>query len=295
MSARTREDSDYRYRFLSRFGSVILSGGIAAIPKSLYMYSAELGLIPQEVWFVGYILAHRWTAELPFPSLRKMSVHTGVSYQMLHRYKNSLIEKGYLETIPRTRPNGGRTSNYYDFSGLFEKLEMLLVRDNGGRPEDLEDDGDDEVYQPQFTGAGKPRSTGGGKAGLSGGSKRGTTTHEYPGSQHVKRDMDSDQTKESNSSSKSERPNGNFKPFKTSSLESRQVWATVSMELRKVKGAQTYLNGSQLTGREDSELRVSVSTAYAADWLQRRLGQKASQLLSSIGGEQVTVRFAPRS
>src|SRR5690349_12870013 len=69
--------TDPRYRFLSRFGATLLSGGIAAIPMALYHYQAELGLAPQEVWFVGYILAHRWTDALPYPSLRRMSRRTG--------------------------------------------------------------------------------------------------------------------------------------------------------------------------------------------------------------------------
>ena len=81
------------------------------------------------MWFVGYILAHRWTDSLPYPSLRQMSRRTGISTQMLHRYKQSLVEKGYLEIIPRHRPSGGRTSNFYDFSGLFAHLEQLLRRD----------------------------------------------------------------------------------------------------------------------------------------------------------------------
>src|SRR5215510_3137311 len=102
-------DPDARYRFLARFGATILAGGIAAIPTSLYHYQAELGLVPQEVWFVGYILAHRWTDALPYPSLRQMSRRSGISAQMLHRYKQSLVEKGFLTIIPRHRPSGGRT------------------------------------------------------------------------------------------------------------------------------------------------------------------------------------------
>jgi hypothetical protein len=97
-----------------------------------YHYQAALGLAPQEVWFVGYILAHRWTADLPYPSLRRMSRRTGVSTQMLHRYKQSLIEKGYLVTLSRYRPSGGRTSNYYDFTYLFQSLERLLTQDRRG-------------------------------------------------------------------------------------------------------------------------------------------------------------------
>ena len=137
---------DPRYRFLARFGATILSGGIAAIPMALYHYQAGLGLVPQEVWFVGYILAHRWTDSLPFPSLRRMSRRTGVSTQMLHRYKQSLIEKGYLTTIPRHRPSGGRTSNYYDFTALFKALEECLLQDRRGAgwmPSADDDGGDD--------------------------------------------------------------------------------------------------------------------------------------------------------
>lgn len=116
-----------RYRFLARFGATILSGGVAAIPMALYHYQAALRLVTQEVWFVGYILAHRWTAALPYPSLRRMSRCSGVITQMLHRYKQSLIHKGYLVIIPRHRASGGRTSNSYDFTNLFQALEQLLL------------------------------------------------------------------------------------------------------------------------------------------------------------------------
>lgn len=166
----TRPLVDPRYRFLARFGATILSGGIAAIPMALYHYQAELGLVPQEVWFVGYILAHRWTDALPFPSLRRMSRRTGVSTQMLHRYKQSLIEKGYLTTIPRHRPSGGRTSNYYDFTGLFKALEEHLMHDrrsSGWLPSVDDDGGDDspdtDPDQPPLPGARQRAETGAGE------------------------------------------------------------------------------------------------------------------------------------
>ncbi|HET7772152.1 MAG TPA: hypothetical protein VFN74_25490 [Chloroflexota bacterium] len=171
---------DPRYRFLARFGATILSGGIAAIPMALYHYQAALGLIPQEVWFVGYILAHRWTDALPFPSLRRMSRRTGVSTQMLHRYKQSLIEKGYLTTIPRHRPSGGRTSNYYDFTALFKALEESLQHDKRGTGwmPSVDDDGGDDggegieaaphPDQPTLTGVNQLTVIGDGEPAVSG-------------------------------------------------------------------------------------------------------------------------------
>lgn len=294
-----RDDSgDYRYRFLSRFGSVILSGGIAAIPKALYMYSAELGLIPQEVWFVGYILAHRWTAELPFPSLRKMSTHTGVSPQMLHRYKNSLIEKGYLEITPRVRPSGGRSSNYYDFSGLFEQLEVLLLRDNGGRPEDLEgedDEGGLSPDQPQFTPPSKPQFTAPGKPGLAGGGKRGATPPDNGASPHVNRSMGKEPNHENGANPTPRRSAGEFQPFQTSTLDARRAWATALMDLKAVPGSETHLRGSRLLARDGSELVVGTANSYAAQWLGRRVKRQAGQVLSALGGEPVSVRFVAES
>lgn len=296
MTTRPRGDdpSDPRYRFLARFGSVILSGGIAAIPKALYMYSAELRLIPQEVWFVGYILAHRWTAELPFPSLRKMSVHTGVSPQMLHRYKNSLIEKGYLETLPRTRPSGGRSSNYYDFSGLFQQLEVLLLRDNGGRPEDLEgdeDEGGSDPSQPQLPPPGKPQLTTPGKAGLSGAGKRGATAPGNGAVPHVNRAMHADPSRENGRKPETRGPQTDFNPFTNGGLDARRAWATALMDLVSHPGAEAHLKGSRLLARDGDELVVGAASAYAAGWLDRRVALRAGQVLSALGGEPVSVRF----
>ena len=296
MTARPRGDdpSDPRYRFLARFGSVILSGGIAAIPKALYMYSAELRLIPQEVWFVGYILAHRWTAELPFPSLRKMSVHTGVSPQMLHRYKNSLIEKGYLETLPRTRPSGGRSSNYYDFSGLFQQLEVLLLRDNGGRPEDLEgdeDEGGSDPGQPQLPPPGKPQLTAPGKAGLSGAGKRGATAPGNGTAPHVTRPMYPAPSQENGRKPEARKPQGASKPVTNRRIDARPARATALMDLKTFPGAEAHLKGSRLLARDGDELVVGAASAYAAGWLDRRVALRAGQVLSALGGEPVSVRF----
>ena len=87
--------------FLDRFGATILRGGIAPVPSTLYFYQAELGLSPQEVWFIGYILAHKWDEDLPHPSLVKMAERVGKSVRQLHRIKDSLTAKGFLTCVPR--------------------------------------------------------------------------------------------------------------------------------------------------------------------------------------------------
>jgi len=117
------------HSFLARYGSIIAKGGIAAIPSALYRYQGELQLKPQIVWFISAILTHKWDAEMPSPSLRKMATDTGVSRQQLHNYKTELETDGWLAVINRDNTMGGKDSNYYDFTVLFAKLEELLVRD----------------------------------------------------------------------------------------------------------------------------------------------------------------------
>ncbi|MBE3592211.1 MAG: hypothetical protein IMW84_04900 [Thermoanaerobacter sp.] len=112
--------------FTARFGEVIVRSGIAGIPDAVFSFQKELGLSVGECWFIAQILRFKWTTELPRPSLRKMAEYTGVSERTLHNYKNSLIEKGYLRVISRTNERGGQIANYYDFTGLFEKIISLL-------------------------------------------------------------------------------------------------------------------------------------------------------------------------
>ncbi len=118
-----------RRDFVARFGATILQGGIAPVPTTLYFYQGELGLSAQEVWFVGYILAHKWDEDLPYPSLAKMAERSGMSRRNLLRIKDGLVGKGLLVLVPRFNVGGGQESNAYDFTALFEQLEYFIRRD----------------------------------------------------------------------------------------------------------------------------------------------------------------------
>jgi AraC-like DNA-binding protein len=108
---------------------VILQDGIAAIPSALVHYQGALELSAQQVWFVSYILAHKWDEDLPYPSLKAMSRRVGMSLSQLQRIKNSLCHMGMLAVYPRFGDNQGQATNAYDFSGLFDRLEQLIMQD----------------------------------------------------------------------------------------------------------------------------------------------------------------------
>ena len=84
---------------------------------------------------------------------------------------------------------------------------------------------------------------------------------------------------------------GVFRPFQAIAVDSRTVWATATRELNGQDGADAYLRGARLLAREGDDLIVGAGTSYAAEWLQRRVAHRAAQLLSTLGGERVGVRF----
>lgn len=122
MSKRTAAD---------RFSQIIANGHISLQLKHIYTTPDKLNLTPLEVWFISNILQFKWDEGLPFPSLNKLCKRSGMSSATVHKLKKSLEDKGYLRVVSRYRIVNGektraRSSNAYDFGGLFEKIEELI-------------------------------------------------------------------------------------------------------------------------------------------------------------------------
>jgi hypothetical protein len=112
--------------FVARYGRVLARYGVAAVPRALFTCSKELGMTPQQVWFVAYIFSYQWDTSLPYPSIVRMSTQTGYTTAYLHRIKTGLVERGSLRLIRRTKSDGGQDSNAYDFSPLLDEIRKLL-------------------------------------------------------------------------------------------------------------------------------------------------------------------------
>jgi hypothetical protein len=119
----------YGSSFEARFGRVILQHGIAAIPSAIFHYQGEIGLKAQHVWFISYILSHKWDEDLPYPSLSNMARCAGVTLRNIQFIKSDLCRAGMLQVTERYNGKGGRDSNAYDFSGLFAHLEELISQE----------------------------------------------------------------------------------------------------------------------------------------------------------------------
>jgi hypothetical protein len=120
--------------FLARFGQVILRAGITAVPRALFTHQATLRLTMQQVWFVGYILAHQWTTDLPYPSIKRMAARTGYTEGCLHDIKQSLVDQRYLILVARRSADGGKDTNAYDFGPLLTAITARLRPDAAAAP-----------------------------------------------------------------------------------------------------------------------------------------------------------------
>ena len=132
MATVTATKSTSKYSFAERFGLVHLRGGSVSIPAALDRYEGELGLSIGESWFISKILHQKWTAAIPYVSLKKLATATRRPPKTLHRIKDSLVAKGYLVIQQRRDPKRGKMCSGYDFSPLFKILQEKLERDGVG-------------------------------------------------------------------------------------------------------------------------------------------------------------------
>ncbi len=92
--------------FAGHYGQLILSDGVAPIPRALYLYQRALNLSPQQVWFISYVLSHKWDEGLPHPRLQEMARHATLGLRQIKNIKSSIVQAGLLRIIPRYGTGG---------------------------------------------------------------------------------------------------------------------------------------------------------------------------------------------
>lgn len=98
-------------------------------PAILLNRPDRLGLKPGPAMFAIVVLGFKWTEENPYPSIPTIAKKLGVYPRTAQRYRQTLIDKGYLKVNARYR-NGKQTSNEYDLTGLIKAIDTLIDEDN---------------------------------------------------------------------------------------------------------------------------------------------------------------------
>jgi len=102
---------------------------VVPVPLLLLRYQARLGLSHGELIYAQHILARKWGADWPYVAVGEVATAAGVHITIARRWKAGLLAKGLLATTARGRPGGGRLADLHDLSGLFARLEALMLQE----------------------------------------------------------------------------------------------------------------------------------------------------------------------
>lgn len=114
----------------------LLTPGWTLVPNILLTKQHALGLDPVDVNIILQILKHWWHAdEAPFPSQIQLAKAMNVDPSTVKRHLSGLRANGFVDWTQRTRKDGGRASNRYDFSGLIHRARELAIAESKERRE----------------------------------------------------------------------------------------------------------------------------------------------------------------
>ena len=131
MFAHVKETADFSVE--QRFGDVIAGDNWGIVPYALYKYQNRLGLNIAEVWFLSWVIMHRWEDKDSFPSLNALARYTGKSRTYLQAIAHKLWKKGYIIIKSRTLDNGATASNFYDIEPIKTLLEAEIKNDQNSQ------------------------------------------------------------------------------------------------------------------------------------------------------------------
>jgi len=109
-----------------KWGAAVLKLGYSIIPSLLLRAQQRLGLNPTQLAVLLQLCDFWWSEDRkPYPSKERLSERLGLKDRQIQRYLAELEAAGLVKRIPRYDAKGGQTSNFYDLSGLVQKLQAL--------------------------------------------------------------------------------------------------------------------------------------------------------------------------
>jgi AraC-like DNA-binding protein len=108
-----------------RWGKPVMKYGFHQFPALLFEAQNRLQLGPVQFNLLLQILSWWWRADdLPFPALATIADRMGMSERQVRRVIRELEANKLIKHVPRKTSHGQR-SNYYDPSGVVERLKVL--------------------------------------------------------------------------------------------------------------------------------------------------------------------------
>ena len=111
---------------VKKWGKQVCALGFSVVPSLIFKAQARLGLNATQLAVLLQISDHWWSAsDLPFPSKATIGERLDLSPRQIQRYLTELEDGRFIKRIERKAKHRGQLSNYYDLTGLVNKLKKL--------------------------------------------------------------------------------------------------------------------------------------------------------------------------
>ena len=109
-----------------KWSKPVMELGFCIIPSLLLRAQQRLGLNSIQLALLMHLADYWWDVDRkPYPSVKTLAGRMRLSPRQMRRYIAELEAAGLIKRIERTASHRGRLSNYYDLTGLVEKLKKL--------------------------------------------------------------------------------------------------------------------------------------------------------------------------
>ena len=109
-----------------KWGKNVMALGFCIVPSLLLQAQNRLGLNPTQLAVLMQLCDFWWKSERkPYPSKGTLAERLSLSPRQVQRYIAELENAGLVQRIERRDSHGGKRSNFYDLSGLVNRLEEL--------------------------------------------------------------------------------------------------------------------------------------------------------------------------
>lgn len=109
-----------------KWGPKVMALGFCVVPSLLLRAQQRLGLNPTQLAVLMQLCDFWWERDRkPFPGKKTLSDRLGLGPRQVQRYIKELETAGLVRRIERRAGHGGKLTNFYDLSGLVNRLKEL--------------------------------------------------------------------------------------------------------------------------------------------------------------------------
>lgn len=109
-----------------KWGSAVIDEGFSIIPSVLLRAQQRVGVNATQLAILLHIIDFWWEEDRrPHPSKATLAERLGISPRQVQRHIAEMEKAGLIKREMRILPGKGRSSNFYDLSGLVAKLAAI--------------------------------------------------------------------------------------------------------------------------------------------------------------------------